>query len=379
MFRLYKYRLFTNASQERELAAMLETHRRLYNQALDGKQLLWETAAARWTWAEQCRWYTIQRRLNPYFARLNSSSAQRTLTKLDKAYTAFFRRGGLPRFKSRDRFDSFSFDVAGKGGGCKIIDRKLRLQYVGTIRVRWHRELPEGAKIKQATILRECGKWLVCFSIDLPDAGPTKLTESVGIDVGLKSFVTTSDGKQLGDSRTLERKLPELRRRHRALKRCDRSSKRRQFVKQRVARLYAKVRNVRRDMHHKVARSLVTRYAAIAAESLNVAGMLRNRRLARRIADAGWGQFISILCSKAEGAGCKVVLVDAKNTSQQCSSCGEIVRKSLAVRVHRCECGCVLDRDVNAARNILGRAGPDGLNELVAIRGHKSHCLTVVE
>lgn len=358
---------------------MLETHRRLYNAALDGRQLCWDTASAEWTYVDQCRWYTVQRRLNPYFARLNAWSAMQTLRRLDKAYRAFFRRGGYPRFKSCDRFKSFTFGMFGNGGGCKIVDRKLRLQYVGSIRIRWHRELPEGAKIKQAKILRDAGKWYVFFSLELANAEPSQLTESVGIDVGLKSFVTTSDGERLGDSRTLETVLPELRRRQRALSRCVRGSNRRQQVKQRVTRLHAKVRNVRLDMHHKVARSLVNRYGVIAAESLTVANMLRNRRLARRISDAAWGNFIGILVSKAEGAGCRVILVDAKNTSQQCSNCGEMVRKSLAVRVHKCECGCVLDRDENAAMNVLARATPKSRNGSVMIHGSKSRCLIAAE
>lgn len=384
MIRAFKYRLFTNASQERELAATLETHRRLYNKVLDGKILCWETAGAQWTYKEQSRWWRIHRRINPHFARLNSASAVETLRKLERAYAAFFKscKGGTsvgrPRFKSQDRFKSFSFCSAAKGGGWSIVNRKLRLQHIGSIRVRWHRELPEG-QIKTATITRDDNKWFVCFAIETAAPVPSTNTDRVGIDVGLKSFVTTSDGESLGDSRTLEDALPELRRRQRALSRCKRGSNRRQLVKRRVARLHAKVKNVRTDMHHKVARSLVDRYGVIAAESLAVANMLRNRRLARRISDAAWGGFITILTSKAASAGCRVELVDPKNTSQACSACGEIVRKSLAVRVHRCECGCVLDRDVNAARNILGRAVPDGDNVKVTLRRHKSRRLISME
>ena len=359
MHKTYKFRLFTNANQERELSQTLETHRRLYNSVLDGKRLCWETAGVDWNFYEQSRWFTVQRGLNPYCARLNVGSARQTLRKLDKAYQAFFRRGGFPRFKSADRFNSFAFD---RTVGWKIVNRKLRIQHVGTIRVRWHRDLPTDGKIKTATIKREAGKWFVCFAVELPDPEPTHNTREVGIDVGLKAFVTTSDGEQLGDSRSLENALPELRRRQRALSRCRRGSRRRTAVKRRVTKLYAKVRNTRLDLHHKVARSLVDRYGVIVAESLRVKNMLRNRRLSRRISDAGWSQVIRILCSKAESAGCTVILVDPKNTSQQCSNCGEMVRKSLAVRVHRCSCGCVLDRDVNAAINILARAAPAGVN-----------------
>ena len=109
-------------------------------------------------------------------------------------------------------------------------------------------------------------------------------------------------------------------------------------------------------MHHKVSRNLVDRFGVIAVESLNVSGMVKSRRFARRISDAGWSQFVSFLTYKAESAGGQVVMVDPKNTSQQCSGCGAIVQKSIAVRVHRCDCGLTLDRDENAARNVLNRA-----------------------
>ena len=366
MLRNYKFRLFTNANQERELERTLETHRRIYNKALEGRTLCWETAGVNWNFYEQSRWLTIQRRLNPHWASVNATAAAQTLRRLDKAFASFFsrcKRGdrpGYPRFKGQDRFSSFVFKNAAKSGGWRIVDGKLRLQHIGVVRVRWHRQLPVGT-IKALRILREGGKWFACFSVELPDADATTKARQVGIDVGLKSFVTTSDGESFGDSRCLERQLPELRRRQRALSRCKRGSNRRKQIKQRVVALHAKVRNTRRDLHHKVAKSLVDRYGVIAAESLNVLGMLKNRRLARRISDAGWGQFVSILSSKAESAGCRVILVDPKNTSQQCSNCGEIVRKSLAVRVHRCYCGCVLDRDVNAAKNIEARAVPRGV------------------
>lgn len=360
MIRSYKYRLFTNANQERELSIALETHRRLYNAALDGRMLCWDTAGVDWGFYDQCRWLTVQRKLNPYLASTDRMSCEDTLRRLDRAFGNFFRcvkagaTAGFPRFKSKDRFRSIGYREA-KRGDWKIVAGKLRLPRIGTIRVRWHRALPDGV-MKTLRLIREGGKWFASFAVEVADTQQIVGGSSVGIDVGLKSFITTSDGEQLGDSRHLERALPDLRRRQRALSRCKRGSISRQRAKQRVVALHAKVRNSRRDLHHKVAKSLVDRYGTIAAESLNIQGMLKNRRLARRISDAGWYSFIQILLGKAESAGSKVVLVDPKNTSQQCSNCGEIVRKSLAVRVHRCECGLVLDRDENAAINILARA-----------------------
>jgi len=361
VLRTFRYRLWTSVSQERELSIALETHRRLYNAALDGKKLCWEIGGVGWSYCEQAAWFTVQRRAHSFYSRLNVSSAQQTLRNLDKAFKAFFARvnrgeaPGYPRFKSADRFNSFRFDVAGHGGGCKIVNGKLRLQHIGAVRVRWHRDMPADAKVKTATIVRENGKWFVCFCVELPKPAPYCGVGSVGVDVGLKAFVTTSDGDQLGGSRTLESRLKELKRRQRALSRCQRGSSTRQTVKKRVTTLHAKVRNSRRDMHHKVASTLVNRYAAIAVESLNVKGLIRNHRLARRISDAGWSQFLGILSDKAEWAGGQVIGVDPRGTSQECSQCGTVVPKSLSVRVHRCGCGLVLDRDVNAARNILAR------------------------
>lgn len=373
IIRTYKFRLWTNANQERELAIMLETHRRLYNATLDGKKLCWETAKADWSFYEQSKWFTVHRRTNPYFARLNFSSAEQTLRRLDKAYRALFvGRSRHPRFKSTDRFNSFGYNLSGKGGGCKVVEGKLRLQHVGSIRVKWHRQLPSGGRVVEVRVVRQGKKWYAAFVVESPANDKSQRPGAIGIDVGLSSFVTTSQGDVLGDSRLLERARPELRLAQRALGRCIRGSNRRQKAKQRVIKCHAKVRESRRDMHHKVSRSLVDRYGTIVAERLNIQGMLKNRRLARRISDAGWSGFLSILASKAESAGGQVSLVDPKNTSQACSACGSIVEKSLSVRVHSCDCGCVLDRDVNAARNILarglGRTVPGGVNAAVALR-----------
>lgn len=377
--RTYKFRLFVNTNQERELSSTLETHRRLYNAVLDGKMLCWETAKASWSFFEQSAWFTVQRRTHPHYAKLNALSARQTLRNLDKAFDSFFRRcksgktPGHPRFKSKDRFSSFVFS---SGNGYRIVEGKLRLQNIGTIRVRWHRALPSGGVIKQVAIKRQAGKWFACFAVEIPKPVAAAKLTSVGIDVGLKAFVTTSAGESLGDSRSLERAIPELCRRQRALSRCKRGSHRRQKVKHRVVVTHAKVANSRRDMHHKVSRSLVDRFGTIAAERLNVQGMLKNRRLSRRISDAGWYSFVQILTAKAESAGGRVILVDAQNTSQQCSACGATVPKSLSVRVHKCPCGCELDRDENAARNILARGlvgiQPEGLNAGAARRATRS-------
>lgn len=370
MRKTYKYRLYPNQNQARELEICLETHRRLYCEAMDCRNLAWECYKSSISYIDQSRWFCRVNKVNPWYAKINVTSAQRTLKRLDEAYQNFYRRckkggkPGFPRFPSKDRWNSVCFTY---GNGAKIVKGKLRLQHVGTIKVKWSREIPVNAKIKTAQVNREGNKWFVCFSLEIPNIAPAKNTKpSVGIDVGLTSFVTTSEGETLGSSRVLEDRLKDLRRNQRALSRCSKTSNRRKKVKRKVSRLHEKVRNTRLDMQHKVSRSLVDRYGVIAAESLNVQGMVKNRRLARRISDAGWSQFLNILAYKAEEAGGKVVLVNPKNTSQMCSGCGEIVKKSLSVRTHRCSCGLVINRDYNAAINILVRAEPEFHNVGIA-------------
>lgn len=359
MLRAFKYRLWTNQNQHRELGIAAETHRRIYNACLEYNHLAYDCWGVSLNYIDYSRWFTAQKAINRYFACVNRSSVTATLKRVDASMAKFFKgkgKVGLPRPRARGNTDCISFPAY--GDGVKVVANKLRLQHIGSIRVRWHRPLPEGKKIRCVRIIRDNDKWFVCFTVDMGDTAARSSEAAVGVDLGLKSFVTTSDGEMLGDTRCLERALPEFRRRQRALARCKRGSNRRKRVKAGVSALHEKVRNVRRDLHFKVARSLVDRYGIIAAESLNIEWMLKNRRFARRISDASWYSFTQRLISTAEIAGCQVALVDPKNTSQQCSRCGEIVRKSLAVRVHKCECGCVLDRDVNAAINILGRAVP---------------------
>jgi len=156
----------------------------------------------------------------------------------------------------------------------------------------------------------------------------------------------------------LKAELPELRRAQRSLARKNKGSRNRAKKRRKVNRLHARVANLRREHRHKVANDLISRYGKIAVESLNVQAMVRNRRLARAIAGAGWSSFVEVLTHKAERARGEVKQVSPSYTSQLCSACGENVPKTLAVRVHRCSCGLVMDRDHNAALNILERAWP---------------------
>jgi putative transposase len=381
MFRNFKYRLWTTSDQERELEIMLESHRRLYNEVLSLKQMAYQTAGVTVSKFDFNTWFSKQRPSHRHWMRLNVGSARKTIERVCLAFDGFFRRvkagqkPGYPRSKGYDHFGSFTFGFGpnGRADGVKLAGDRLHVQHVGTIRVKLHRPV-EGCA-KTATLKREAGKWYVVFACDLGDAkAPASALPAVGVDVGLESFLTTSDGEKVASPRFLKHELPDLRRKGRAVSRKKKGGSNRRKAAKRLARVHAKVSNLRKEHHHQAATSLIRRYGLIAVECLSVKNMLGNRRLSRAIADAGWSGFIGVLKCKAESAGASVVEVDPRGTSQECSGCGKVVRKDLKVRRHRCpHCNLDIDRDHNAAINILARARPDragpaGLN--VAAREH---------
>jgi putative transposase len=370
MRRAYKYRLWTNTTQQRDLGILLETHRRLYNACLEQRKTAWEMEQRTLKYTEQSAWFKEQRAVNPYFANLNFSSAQAAMRRLDKAFQAFFRRlkegrdkPGYPRFKGRNRFDSFTFPAY--RDGVRLLGNRLYVQNVGRIRVKLHR--PVGGTIKTVTLKREAGKWYAIFSCELPDMPIVDNgNPAVGIDVGLEAFLTTSDGEREPNPCYLKDALPKLRRVSRSVSRKKKGGSNRRKAVRRLQKVHARVRNLRREHHHQVALKLVRRYGFIAAEKLSVQGMLRTGRLSRAIADAGWSGFLLTLRHKAESAGVRFVEVDPKRTSQECI-CGQEVRKDLSVRWHHCPaCGLSAHRDHVSARIILARglAGtrPVGVN-----------------
>jgi putative transposase len=371
MRRAFKYRLYPNADEARELGIMLETHRRLYNAALAQRKDAWEKEKKAVYYGDQSAWYKKERETNEFFARTNFSSAQATLRRLEKSFQNFFRRvkggekPGYPRFKARDRYESVEFPSY--GDGIRLLGNRLRIQHVGRVKVKLHR--PIEGEIKTVSLKHEGDHWYAVFSCDLGEILiPKSALPEAGIDVGLERFLTDSEGGFEENPRYLKKELPALRRAQRAVSRKKKGGKNRTKARRKVRRIHARVRNLRREHHYQVSERLVHRYGFIAAERLSVSNMLKNRRLSRAISDAGWSRFLGILKHKAEKAGASVVEVDPRGTSQECSGCGKEVRKDLSERLHSCpHCDLSLHRDHNAALNVLARArrartGPVGLN-----------------
>jgi len=377
MIRTYRYRLYPTNAQARALDFLLWQGRTLYNAALEQRIAVYQATGQGVRYPQQWAHFRDLRNARPdTLGLLNATSVQQLLRRLDKAFVAFFRRlkageaPGFPRFKGRDRFHSLEYR---HGDGCKLRMGErvmLYVQNVGEVKVKYHRPLPDDAAIKHVVIKRRASKWTVCLMLDLPaPVIPEHSGPAVGIDMGLSHLLALSDGSLVENPRWLHQGLAQLRVAQRRLARRQKGSARRRKAAAQVARLHERVANQRRDFWHKLTRQLAGTYSLIALEDLTLAFMTANPHLALSAHDAGLAEFQHLLAYKAEEAGTQVVTVNPATTSQACSVCGAVVPKALSVRVHVCpDCGLTLDRDVNAARNILmlavnaARTGPPERN-----------------
>ena len=362
MKKSFKYRLFTQKSQETKLNNMLDSARFLYNCALEQRVVCWKQWRKSVNYYDQANALKEIRSLDEGIAQLNCSASQDILRRLDKSFQAFFRRiktgntpPGFPRFKSRNRFNSITFPAY--GDGIKLKNGKFYIQNVGNVRIKLHREI--SGSIKTVTIRRTNNKWYACFSCEvefkpLPASGKT-----VGIDVGLSSFATLSTGEKIVNPRFFKTDEVKLTKAQRRLSKETKGTSSRAKQRKKVSRIHEKIANRRNDFAHKLSRNLVDMFQVIAFEKLNIKGMMENHpkvfgyKLNKSIFDVAWSQFTQLTSAKAEWAGRKVIFVNPRNTSKMCSRCGRLVEKTLADRVHHCSCGLVLDRDENAAINIL--------------------------
>jgi putative transposase len=365
MLRTYKYLLRPNTEQARQLDFLLWQSRLVYNAALEQRLTTYQETGKGVNYGRQWLHFRDLRRENPdTLGQLNASSLQHLLRRLDKSFAAFFRRlkagekSGFPRFKSRSRFKSLEYTY---GDGCKLRQdehgrKSFYVQNVGEMRMGYHRAIPEVASLKHAVIKQVGEGWYVCLMLAVPDPVKkrTPTGQQVGIDVGLKSLAALSSGELIDNPRWLRENLTKLRGLQRHVSRQVKGSHRQRETYRQVARLHERIANQRADYLHQASHRLVAENDLIAIENLSLGFMNRNGRLSLSSHDAGFGLFRQMLEYKAEEAGAQVIAVNPSNTSQACSGCGLIVPKGLCVRVHVCpDCGLVLDRDVNAARNIL--------------------------
>jgi len=354
----FKYKLAPTAEQTGALEFVVRRCRELYNAGLQERCEAWHKCRVSITLASQSAQLPAIKEVRPEYRDVHSQVLQDVLTRLDRACQAFFRRvkagetPGYPRFHGVNRYRSFTYKQF--GNGATLDNGFLLLSKIGRLAVRWSRPLT--GTPKTVTVSREADGWYACFSCaEVPIQLLPATGQETGIDLGLESFATLSDGSQIANPRIFRVAERALKRAQRRVSRRKQGSHRRQKAVRLLARAHQKVRRARGDFHHKVARSLVRQYDIIYHEDLQTANLLKNHHLAKSIADAGWSAFLSILAFKAVCAGKRAVAVPPAYTSQRCSGpqCGVLVAKGLSVRWHTCpECGTSLHRDHNAARNI---------------------------
>ena len=352
----YKYRLRPSKSQRTRLMQTLELCRWVYNETLAIRKHAWEQEGKSLSLYDTHKLLPIWKQAHPELKDAYSQVLQNVQARVDLAFQAFFRRvkagekPGYPRFRGKGWYDSFTF----KQSGFALLENGLHLSKIGVVKIVLHRPL-EG-RIKTLTIRRDAiGNWYACLACEVEPAPLPFNAKVVGIDVGLDSFATLSNGVKVENPRFFRRNEKELAKAQRKLSGAEKGTPQQARRRKAVQHIHQRIANQRRDFIHQLSHEWVTGFGMITFEKLNGKNMLQNHRLAKSISDAAWHQLIAYTTYKAENAGRVVVLVDPRNTSQQCSGCGTMVSKPLSVRVHACPtCGLVMDRDQNAAMNILG-------------------------
>lgn len=353
MFRTYKYRLRPTKTQEATLVSWLDLTRELYNAALQERRDAWQKQQKAISKFDQQAQLVAIRESRPEID-VPVTAQRGVLRRAERSYVSFFKRcksgekAGYPRFKPKNRWDSIEFENKPVKG--LIQKKRVSVPKMGLIRISLHRPL-EGMPTT-LTLKRINGKWYALIGCDdVPEKPLTPTGKEVGVDLGLLSFVATSDSAIFKNPRPLKTARLHLERAHRRVTRRMKGSHRRSKSIALFAKRHARVANIRRENHIKVARSLVSNYDTIYIEALNIIGLSKSR-LSKSVNDAAWSNFKHWLSCKAEEAGRMIVEVDPRFTSQTCSGCGRVEKKALSTRIHECPCGLTLDRDINAAINI---------------------------
>ena len=355
MLKAYQFRLNPSHHQRTLLLQTLDTCRWVYNETLATRKSAWEQEQKSLSLYETNKLLTSWKVEKPELYEVHSQVLQNVQVRVDLAFQSFFRRvkaaqtPGFPRFRGQTRYDSFTF----KQSGFSVGDHRLVLSKIGSVKIVLHR--PMEGKVKTLTVRRDSvGNWYACFSCEVPEQPLPICENGIGVDVGLESFLTLSNGEKVANPRFFRKDEPALAKAQRRLSKAEKNTPERAKRRKVVAHIHQRIANRRKNFEHQLSRRLVDQYGVIVFEQLNEHGMLQNQHLAKSISDAAWNQLIRYSTYKAVDADRVVVLVDPKGTSQRCSRCGTLVQKSLSVRVHDCPaCGLNMDRDENAALNIL--------------------------
>lgn len=356
--RTYRIRLYPTVSQE---VALLDTVRLCKNAWNTLKTLIqgeYENTGKTLGYYDLCKKTVVLKQIEPKYRKLYSQVLRNVAKRLRDSYTVFFSKRKnsdsktrLPRFKTLKHYHSFTYPQVYQQG-VSFNGNRVKLSKIGNIKYRGN--LPEG-KIKSFTVKRlKTGKWMGYITyektLELVDAG----LPVVGIDLGLEKFAVLSDGNYIPIPQFYRQDEKRIKKAHRNLSRKQRESNNYWKAKIKLAKAYEGVSNKRLDFLHKTSTWIADHYSVVCVENLNIKGISQGLRLGKSVHDASWRKFLDLLEYKLEERNGLLVYVDPRYTSQTCSNCGETVKKALNNRMHHCiNCGLTLDRDLNAARNIL--------------------------
>ena len=364
-----KYKIFPTKAQKEMLERWLQYCRQTYNSALLDKQRKYKENKQLYTRSDMQKQQVIDKKRYPFLKEVPSQPLQEVFLRLKKAYDGFFRGDtNYPKLKTYKDYNSLTFPQFGfKSNGkhrfaMSFADNgNLYNKQLGEIEIHLHR-LIEGT-IKQLILKRQSKRWYAIFSVERQVVPSSIVMENaIGIDVGLNKYAVLSNGVVFENPRFLLQKEKQLRKAQRNLSKKKKDSANYKKQVERIQILHEKVGNQRKDFLHKLSFHLTQMYSVICIENLDIRSMVRNRKVSKAISDAGWGTFRRMLLYKCEKFGGLLVKVAPAYTSQDCSSCGNRVKKSLSIRTHICtKCGTMLDRDYNASLNILRK----GLEQLL--------------
>jgi putative transposase len=351
MIKSYKFRLYPTEQQIKVMNETIETCRHLYNDSLSERNSMWGVG-----YREQQNLLPLRKQDSKHYMQVHSQVLQDVLQRLDKAYEAFFKKlAKYPRFKRKGKYNSFTYP---QYGGFSIKENKLVLSHIGVIKFKIHRILI--GTLKRCTIIQDVDRWYACITTEdwiEKNDNKTDVTKPVGIDVGLLNWLALSDGKVIPNTLNFEAQTKKIKQLQRNLARKQKDSRNRDKARIQLAKAWCKVRRCRDDFVHKTSRMLADEgYTLVVFEKLNITNMVKNHNLAQAIMDATWGKLRQMTAYKVERRGGQVILVNPSGTSQKCSRCGGVAKEKLDldVRTFECHrCGLVIDRDLNAALNIL--------------------------
>jgi len=388
MLRNFEFRIYPSKKQQSVMTDWMVKCCELYNACLEQRKAAWsrlkhkspEDRRGRMpNFISQSMTLREIKLVRPEFKTVYAQVLLDPVDRVQKAFDGFFRRVkigadkvGYPRFKSRDRYNTFSYPQHGfeltPSAGTR--NGRLKLSKIGNMPVKDWKVLPAGLQPKRVTIKRVAGRWFAVLCCELPDPAPLAPTgKALGLDMGLTAIVIDSDGNRLGDLTALKANERALRRTQKEVSRKKKGSGRRRAAVKRLQIAHARLVRQRKYQLHQIANDVIRRADLIGIEKLEIHKMVDRKRAAptgmtksarrgmrRNTHQAAWGCLNQMLSYKAEEAGRQLIQVDPRGTSQTCSACGRIVAKTLDVRRHVCPCGLDLDRDHNAALNILQRA-----------------------